>query len=86
MNTSLIRTISGLAGAVFLVSASIVSASIEPGVTTQEITIGNAKDDRLTIPGSPKSDLLPVAHGVKGNKGLVFAYRMGPRASIAVPF
>jgi len=87
MRTSIITTAAAVAGAAFLFSASLVSASIEPTTSTQTLQSNtSAKADRLDDPSSAKADRLPVATSVTGIKTLVVAYRTGPGASTAVLF
>jgi len=87
MRTSIITTAAAIAGAVFLISGSLVSASIEPATGSQTLHSNtSAKADRLDNPASAKGDRLPVATTVTGSKTLVVAYRTGPGASTAVLF
>ena len=76
MKTSIITTAAAVAGAAFLISASLVSASIEPTASIQALHSNTVA----------KGDRLPVATTVTGNKTLVVAYRTGPGASTAVLF
>ena len=87
MRTSIITTAAAIAGAAFLISASLVSASIEPATGLQVLHSNtSAKGDRLDDPTSAKGDRLPVAITTTEAKALVVAYRTGPGASTAVLF
>lgn len=87
MRTSITATAAAIAGAAFLISASLVSASIEPTATTQALHSNTvAKGDRLDNPSSAKGDRLPVATTFTSSKALVVAYRTGPGASTAILF
>jgi hypothetical protein len=87
MRTSIITTAAAIAGAAFLISASLVSASIEPATGVQVLHSNTmAKGDRLDNPSSAKGDRLPIATMNVGSKVLVVAYRTGPGASTAVLF
>jgi hypothetical protein len=87
MRTSIITTAAAIAGAAFLISASLVSASIEPTSGVQPLhSNASAKGDRLDTPESAKGDRLPIATIVTESKTLVVAYRTGPGASTAVLF
>lgn len=87
MRTSIITTAAAIAGAAFLISASLVSASIEPTAPVQVLHSNEAaKADRLDNPSSSKGDRLPIATTANEKKALVVAYRTGPGASLAVLF
>jgi hypothetical protein len=79
-----IATISVFGGAALLVSASLVSASIEPTTSIGTIGWSGAKADRLDGYESPRGDLLPVAE--TGDSGIAVSYRTGPQASVAIAF
>ena len=87
MKTSIIAMAAAFAGAAFLVSATLVSASIEPEQSVPALASNAAvKGDRLDTPALAKSDRLPIAAGPNASKNLVVAYRTGPGASLAVLF
>jgi hypothetical protein len=83
----MIAMAAAFAGAAFLVSATLVSASVEPQQiipTLESNTV--SKGDRLDTPASAKGDRLPIASAPASSKNLVVAYRTGPGASLAVLF
>lgn len=87
MRTSIITTAAAIAGAAFLISASLVSASIEPTSPIQPLHSNEAaKADRLDTPSSAKGDRLPIATTIDEKHPLVVAYRTGPGASTALLF
>ena len=87
MRTSIITTAAAIAGAAFLISANLVSASIEPTTSIPALHSNeSAKGDRLDNPESAKGDRLPVATTGTGTKTMVVAYRTGLGASTAVLF
>lgn len=64
MRTSIITTAAAIAGAAFLISASLVSASIEPTAPVQEFFLERSRQGRparQSLVVEEKGDRLPIA-------------------------